>query len=214
MIIGYKTYLDPLLDVFPGKEFVAGAMKREIERVRTAIEMALDGKKVVLVSGGDAGIYGMAGLVCEMAPADLKITMIPGITAASAVAAMIGAPLMHDFAVLSLSDLLTSWSEIERKAEAAFKADFVVVLYNPRSKNRNWQLERVRDMGLDYLPKETPVGVGWRSGKAVISNLGDFCELPIDMSATVVIGNSRTGLINGRMVTPRGYKAEPVLVRP
>ncbi len=208
VIVGYDTYIEALKDLFPGKKFVSGGMRAEVKRAKRAIEMATSGLKVALVSGGDAGIYGMAGPALELVPEGLAVTVVPGITAASAVAASLGAPLMNDFAAISLSDLLTPWKEIERRAIAAFEADFVVVLYNPRSAKRNWQLERVRDLGLSRRSPETPVGVGWRGGRTEMSTLRDFCELPIDMTATVIIGNSRTYVKGGRMITPRGYDLE------
>lgn len=208
VIVGYDTYVDVIKGLFPDKKFISGGMRAEVKRAKLAIEMANSGFKVALVSGGDAGIYGMAGLALELAPGGLSVAVVPGITAASSVAASLGAPIMSDFAVISLSDLLTPWEEIERRAIAAFEADFVVVLYNPRSAKRNWQLERVRDLGLVRRPPGTPVGVGWRDGRTEISTLRDFCELPIDMSATVVIGNSRTYVKGGRMITPRGYDLE------
>jgi precorrin-3B C17-methyltransferase len=216
VIVGYDTYmglLDP--ELVSGKEIVSTGMKREIDRCRAAIRKTLDGKRTAVVCSGDAGIYGMAGLVLELIEEDgllgrVEVEVVPGIPALCAAAALLGAPLMHDFAVVSLSDLLTSWEVILARAEAAARADFVIVLYNPRSKKRNWQLGEIRKSVLRHRAPETPVGVvrnAMREGQeAGVTTLGDLDESRIDMFTILIIGNSQTRFLGEKMVTPRGYK--------
>ena len=215
VIVGYKTYLD-LIDpeLIVEKEIISTGMKGEIRRCSMAIEKALEGKDTAVVSSGDAGIYGMAGLVLELiAEQDLldrvEIEVIPGIPALSAAAALLGAPLMHDFAVISLSDLMTPWEVIRQRVEAAVKADFVLVIYNPRSKKRVWQLEKVRDLILKHRSRDTPVGIvrnAARKGEtAQITTLSQMDEASVDMLSILLVGNSGTRVIGNKMVTPRGY---------
>ena len=215
VIVGYKTYLD-LIDpgILKGKETISTGMKGEIRRCLMAIENALEGKDTAVVSSGDAGIYGMAGLVLELlAEQDLldrvEVEVIPGIPALSAAAALLGAPLMHDFAVISLSDLMTPWEVIRQRVDAAVKADFVLVIYNPRSKKRAWQLEEVRNLILTFRNKQTPVGIvrnAAREGESVyITALSRLDESRVDMLSILIVGNSKTRILGGKMVTPRGY---------
>ncbi|MCM2359848.1 MAG: cobyric acid synthase, partial [Geobacteraceae bacterium] len=229
VVVGYKTYLDLIEPLLAGKEVVSSGMMREVERCSEALAIAATGKTVALVSGGDAGIYGMAGLVLELANGDVgaplaapragqalplqvpEIVVVPGVSALQAAAAVLGAPLMHDFAVISLSDLLTPWEAIERRLAAAAGADFVVALYNPRSKGRVRQIERARDILLTARPGETPVGIvrnACREGELrVVTTLAQMLDHPIDMFSIVIIGNAATFVDKGgRMVTPRGYE--------
>lgn len=215
VIVGYHTYIDLISDRIGGREVVSTGMTRELERCRQAVQLALAGRRVAVVSSGDPGVYGMAGLVLEVlhqAAPDLRlpVDIIPGVTAATAAAASLGAPLMHDFAVISLSDRLTPWDLIARRLELAARGDFVTVLYNPRSRGRQEHLHLAREIFLSCRPPDTPVGVVRNSGRdgeeIWITSLDEFAGLPVDMLATVIIGNSQTRVLGGRMVTPRGYK--------
>jgi len=214
VVIGYRLYLELLGDLIQGKEAISSGMRREVDRCRRAVEEAAKGRRVALVSSGDAGVYGMAGLVFQVVEAqqpDLEVEIVPGVTAASTAAAGLGAPLMHDFAVISLSDLLTPWAQVEERLHRAGAGDFVVVLYNPRSRGRTAQIRRAREILLSYRPGSTPVGIvrnGGRPGEAVsLSNLEDLRgrEEEIDMTTTLIVGNSQSYVFQGRMVTPRGY---------
>jgi len=214
-VVGYKTYLDLIAPLIAGKEIVSSGMMKEVERCRAALELAASGKTVALVSSGDAGIYGMAGLALELA-AEMafppEIEVVPGVSAVQAAASLLGAPLMHDFAVISLSDLLTPWDLIERRLVAAATADFVVALYNPRSRGRVRQIEDARDILLAARRFDTPVGIvrnALREGEErVVTTLGRMLDHPIDMFSLIIVGNSTTFVDPaGRMVTPRGYKA-------
>jgi adenosylcobyric acid synthase len=211
VVVGYSTYLkliEPLLNV---KEVFSSGMTKEVERCREAIRLAAEGRTVALVSSGDAGVYGMAGLVLELAPnRDIEIIMIPGISAVQAAASVLGAPLMHDFAVISLSDLLTPWEAIEKRLDAAAAADFVIALYNPRSKGRAGHMERARDILLASRSPRTPVGIvrnACRSGEEkIVTTLADIPIDRIDMFSLVIIGNSSSFIdAQERIVTPRGY---------
>jgi precorrin-2 C20-methyltransferase/precorrin-3B C17-methyltransferase len=206
---GYLNYLDATALRGRRHPFPLGS---EIERARLALDLARQGRQVALVSSGDAGVYGMASVLLESvteSPA-LEVEIIPGVTAATAAAACLGAPLGHDFACISLSDLLTPWSIVERRLEAAGQGDFVVVLYNPASRQRTWQLPRARDLLLRHRPSTTPVGLvhgAYRQGMRVwFTTLGQLTTDNITMETTVIVGSSRTQLIHGRMVTPRGYR--------
>ncbi|BDV44393.1 cobyric acid synthase [Geotalea uraniireducens] len=212
-VVGYKTYLELIEPLLLGKEVVSSGMMKEVERCRQALELAAAGKTVALVSGGDAGVYGMAGLVLELAnemAEPPEIVIVPGVSAVQAAAAVLGAPLMHDFAVISLSDLLTPWDQIERRLVAAAAADFVVALYNPRSKGRVTQLEEARAILLAVRPSTTPVGIvrnACRAGEErIVTTLAGLLDHPVDMFSLVIVGNSATFVDDaGRMVTPRGY---------
>jgi adenosylcobyric acid synthase len=211
VVAGYQTYLDLIPELLAGKELLASGMRQEVERCRQALERAAAGAVVALVSGGDAGIYGMAGLALELAAElPVEVEIIPGVSALQAAAARLGAPLMHDFAVISLSDLLTPWDTITRRLEAAAAADFVVVLYNPKSSSRTTQIETAQAILLRQRDGATPIGIvrhACRIGEAVtVTTLREFTAFPIDMFSLVIVGNAATYVDGqGRMVTPRGY---------
>ncbi|MGI6003432.1 MAG: precorrin-3B C(17)-methyltransferase [Lachnospiraceae bacterium] len=213
VIIGYITYIEIIRSFFPEKKFMATPMRQEIDRCRLALEEADKGENVAIVSGGDAGIYGMAGLIYELSPEhpEVQIHVIPGITAAVSGAALLGAPLMHDFCVISLSDLLTPWRQIESRLTAAANADFVIVLYNPASRRRSDYLKKACFLLMDCgLPDDRVCGMVSniaRAGESThVCTLRELAETPADMFTTVFIGNSATRLIDGWMVTPRGYR--------
>ncbi|MBI4288727.1 MAG: precorrin-3B C(17)-methyltransferase [Chloroflexi bacterium] len=215
-IVGYRTYLEIISPIIEGKRTVSSGMKAEISRAAEALDLAREGATVSLVSGGDAGIYGMAGLAWELmrqrgwqTGREIDLEVVPGMPALNAAASLLGAPLAHDFAVISLSDLLTSWQTILERLEAAAKADFVVVLYNPKSQRRTQQIVEARNALLRHRPPATPVGVvtnAYRGGQRVaVTDLGHLLDCEIDMLTIVVIGNSSTFAYDGKMVTPRGY---------
>ncbi|HJD02194.1 MAG TPA: precorrin-3B C(17)-methyltransferase [Candidatus Mediterraneibacter excrementavium] len=212
VIIGYTVYIDLIRDEYPDKIFLSTPMRKEADRCRMAFEEAAKGQDVAMVCSGDAGIYGMAGLICEIGRdyPQIGIEIVPGITAASGGAAVLGAPLMHDFAVISLSDLLTPWEKIAQRIQAAAEADFVICLYNPSSRKRADYLERACRMILEYRAPETVCGIVRNIGREgesyEILSLERLKDTPVDMFTTVFIGNSNTMELNGRMVTPRGYK--------
>jgi adenosylcobyric acid synthase len=214
VVAGYKTYLDLIPELIAGKELLSSGMRQEVERCRLALESAESGRKVALVCSGDAGVYGMAGLVLELLDGRaLEVEMVPGVSAVQAAAARLGAPLMHDFAVISLSDLLTPWSLIRQRLEAAGSADLVVALYNPKSRGRTTQIGAAREILLRHRDPRTPVGIvrnACRAGEQVtVTDLVSLPEHEIDMFSLVLIGNRSTGLDGaGRMVTPRGYAAK------
>ncbi len=210
VIVGYTGYVELLRPVFPDKNYFGTGMTREVERCREAVRMAADGKNVCVVSGGDGGVYGMAGLILELAAdTTLKVEIVPGVTAATSGAALLGAPIGHDFAVISLSDLLTPWEIIEKRLRAAACGDFVVCLYNPGSKSRNEHLRRACDILLETLQQDRVCGVARNIGRegqsCYLTTLGELRETEAGMTDTVFIGSSRTRNINGRMVTARGY---------
>lgn len=212
LVVGYTTYVKLLKEQFPEKEFYATPMRKEVDRCRAAVEEALQGKTVAMVSSGDSGIYGMAGVMLEVIEemhADLEVIAVPGVTAASAAAAVLGAPLMHDFAVISLSDCMTSLELIYRRVSCAAEADFVICLYNPKSRSRTEYLEQAAQLILKHRAEETPVGIVRNAGrsdqKAWITTLGQLKDEPVDMFCVVLIGNSQTYVKNGKMITPRGY---------
>lgn len=211
LIVGYKAYIELIRPLFEGrKELVASPMKKERARCEEALSLSLSGRTVGLVSSGDPGIYGMAGIMLEVAQDKTEVEIIPGITAAASAASILGAPLMHDFAVISLSDLLTPWELIERRLRAAAEADFVICVYNPASHGRPDHLARAAAVLMEKLPKDR--AAGWvrnagRDGESRgLTTLDGLKEAPIDMFCTVIIGNSATRVINGRLVTPRGYR--------
>lgn len=215
VIAGYGRYLDLLpAGLLEGKDILQTGMTGEVARCSAALETAYAGRPTAVVSGGDAGIYGMAGLVYELAYdkgyADrVEITVVPGVSALSAAAALLGAPLMHDFAAVSLSDRLTPWDVIERRVAHAAQGDFVLVLYNPRSKGRQWQLGRVLELLRQWKPAETPVGVvrqAYRAGQEVrVETLGTLDPDTVDMLTVLVIGSESTRVLGKHLVTPRGY---------
>lgn len=211
LIAGYTVYVDLLAGEFPGKEVLTTPMRKEVERCRAALEAAVAGRKVAMVCSGDPGVYGMAGLIYELAREYLpiEIEIVPGVTAANGGAAVLGAPLMHDFCVISLSDLLTPWETIEKRLAAAAQADFAIALYNPSSHKRPDYLKRACDILLEYKDAATVCGtvrnIGREGEEAHVTTLGQLRDTPVDMFTTVFIGNSQTMEIDGRMVTPRGY---------
>lgn len=211
IICGYDTYVALVRDDFPDKEIIATGMTQEVERCKLALQAAVDGKTVAVLSSGDAGVYGMAGLIYQLA-ADfppVEIEVVAGVSAAMSGAAVLGAPLMHDFAVISLSDLLTPWEIIAKRLHSAAAADFVLCLYNPASKRRTEQLLNACDIILRYRQPGTVCG--WvrniaRDGQECgMLTLGELRDWQTDMFTTVFIGSSQTRNINGKMVTPRGY---------
>jgi precorrin-3B C17-methyltransferase len=211
-IVGYKLYIDLIADIVKDKEVIASAMRKEIERVALAIQEAQLGKIVSIISSGDPGVYGMAGLALELAykeNLDLPIEIIPGIPAANAAAAVLGAPLMHDYAVISLSDLLTPWEIIEKRVKYAAEADFVIVLYNPMSSQRDWQLAKASEIILRHKSPNTPVGivkdVSREDESVILTTLDKMTTYPIGMTTIIIIGNSTTFIYRNYMVTRRGY---------
>lgn len=214
VIVGYTYYLELIEEFIRGKERVSTGMTREVDRCTKAVELALSGRSVSVVSTGDPGVYGMAGLVLELLAArdrdgTVKVEIVPGITAAGAAASVLGAPLMADFVVISLSDLLTPWERIEKRLKAAAEGDFVVALYNPRSTKRIAHLTRALEILGAHLPSETPVGIvrnALREGEEkILCTLATAAAQEVDMMSIVIVGNSMTRVLNNRMVTPRGY---------
>ncbi len=211
VVIGYRAYLEQCADLMgPAQQQLASPIGEEVVRAKQALAEAAAGRRVALVCSGDAGVYGMASIVLELADGSVDIEVVPGITAASASAAVLGAPLGHDHAAVSLSDLLTGWDVIERRLEAAAGADLVVSLYNPRSRGRTWQLEAARQILLRHRPPTTPVGIvtdaGRRGQTATLTTLADLDPEVVGMTTCVIVGASTTVVVNGRMVTPRGYR--------
>ncbi|SDP10357.1 precorrin-3B C(17)-methyltransferase [Selenomonas ruminantium] len=215
VIAGYNTYIKLIEELLGDRKVIGTAMMQEIDRCRMAVAEAADGHDTVVVSSGDAGVYGMAGLVLELVlqqPEESRPEfggVIAGISAVNAAASVLGAPLMHDFAVISLSDLLTPWETIEKRIEMAAQGDFVTALYNPKSKKRVENIERVREIMLKHRKADTPVGIvtaASRDGEGkIISTLEDFTNEEINMFSLVIIGNSMTYVKDGYMITPRGY---------
>lgn len=211
LLAGYTVYIELIQQEFPGKRLLSTPMKREEERCRLAIEEALSGHTVGMVCSGDAGVYGMAGLLYELAQeyAPLEIEVVPGVTAACSGAAVLGAPLTHDFAVVSLSDLLTPWERIEHRLDNAAQAGFVLCLYNPASKKRADYLQKACDIILRHRAGHTVCGIAQNIGRegecGRVLTLSELRETPVDMFTTVFIGNEETKNLGGKMVTPRGY---------
>lgn len=211
-IIGYTVYVDLVKTHFPGKEFLTTPMKKEIDRCILAFEEAKKGKIVSMICSGDAGVYGMSGLMLELGEQypETSIEIISGVSAVLAGGAILGAPLMHDFAVISLSDLLTPWEKIESRLECAAQGDFVICLYNPSSIKRIDYLQKACDIFLIYAKPETICGIAGNIGRdgemMNVMTLEQLRVTKVDMFTTVFIGNSQTKIIDGRMVTPRGYK--------
>lgn len=224
LVIGYRVYLEQIRDLLSDKEIYISELTHEVERAMLAVQSARAGRRVCIVSSGDAGIYGMAGLVLDLFSRlseetvsslsdhvlEPYVEVVPGISALNAAAALLGAPLMHDFAVISLSDLLTPWTTIAQRLSAVAGADFVVVLYNPISRKRQWQLGEAQRLLLEHRAGTTPVGLvrnAYREGQKVqLTTLECLLEYEVDMFTTVVIGNSCTKLQQRRMITPRGYE--------
>lgn len=220
-IVGYTTYVNLVEDLITGKDVYRYAMTQEVERAHQCIELAKSGSIVSLVSSGDPGIYGMAGLIYEVLAksgwnpdVDLPVEIIPGVSALNSCSAIIGSPLMADFAVLSMSDLLVPWEIITKRVESAAAGDFVIVIYNPASKKRIHQLQDSRNIILKYRKPETPVAIikgAYRDSQTVI--LTTLNDLPkhsehLGMISTVIVGNSSTYTYKDLMINPRGYKSK------
>ena len=212
IIVGYKTYVDLVKEYYPGKEMKSSAMTKEVDRCTEVLELARQGKIVSLISSGDAGVYGMAGIMLEIADEDMEVEVIPGITATNAAAAITGAPIMHDYATISLSDLLTDWKLIKKRLELAAQGDFVVSIYNPKSRGRVTQIEEAREIMMKYKPRSTPVAIVRNAGREderyVLTTLEEMLNHEIDMLTIVLIGNSNTFVKNGKIITPRGYEGK------
>lgn len=211
LLVGYTTYVDLIRSEFPEKEVLSTPMRREEERCRMAIQAAAAGRSVAMVCSGDPGVYGMAGLCYELSVEypPIEIEVIPGVTAATGGAAVLGAPLIHDFAVISLSDLMTPMEKIEARLDAASRADFVLCLYNPSSRKRADYLRKACEIMMKSKSPDTPCGyvrnIGRDGEEAVILPLDALKDAKVDMFTTVYVGNSQTKVINGKLVTPRGY---------
>lgn len=213
MIVGYKTYIDLVKDLIREKEILSSGMRKEIDRCTKALECAEEGNIVSLISSGDSGVYGMAGIMLEIAEkknSSIEIEIVPGVTAANSAAACLGAPIMHDYTVISLSDLLTDWELIQKRLHCAGQGDFIVCLYNPKSMGRQTHIEVAREILMKYKDKDTPVGIVQNAKREneniVTTTLEKMLDHEINMLTTVIIGNSKTYVSGGKMITPRGYK--------
>ena len=214
VVVGYHTYIELIEPIIKGKEIIGTGMRQEVERCKAAVEAAFS-KNVVVVSSGDAGVYGMAGLVLEIIlnlpeAQRPEYEVISGVSAVNAAASILGAPLMHDFAIISLSDLLTPWNLITKRVELAAQGDFVIALYNPKSHKRVENIQEVQQIIMQYRSKDTPVGIVTGASRnnesKIITTLGQFTNEDINMFSLVIIGNSSTYVKEGYMLTPRGYK--------
>jgi len=211
VVAGYEFYIDLIRSLLQGKKIISTGMTGEVERCTAAIKEALEGKKVCVISGGDAGVYGMAGLVLELAVKhpQLEIEIVPGVTAACSAAAVLGAPLTHDFSVISLSDRLTAWDIITKRLHAAAQADFIISLYNPASKARKNHLKKACEIIMQHRSPQTPCGIVRNIGRdgesSMILRLDELVYFDADMFTTIVIGNSETYVANNKLITPRGY---------
>lgn len=211
-IIGYSVYCRLLGERFAGKEFLSTPMKQEVERCRLCYERAQAGRRVALICSGDAGVYGMASLMYELLPEypDCELIVVPGVTAALSGAALLGAPLNHDFCVISLSDLLTPWEQIERRLRAAVAGDFAIAIYNPSSHQRPDYLRRACDILLSAGAEETRAcglveNIGREGTRSQVCSLDKLKECEVNMFTTVFVGSSQTRILDGKLVTPRGY---------
>ena len=220
VIVGYTVYIDLVKEHFPDKDFFTTPMKQEIERCRACFDFAADGKNVAFICSGDAGVYGMAAPIYELLPeyvnankgiSQESIVVIPGVTAAISGASMLGAPINHDFCVISLSDLLTPWQTIERRLKAAIEGDFAIAIYNPSSKKRHDYLQKACDIMLAAgASKDRACGyvenIGRDGSKATVCTLEELRNTQVNMFTTVFVGNSNSVIIGDKLVTPRGYK--------
>jgi cobalt-precorrin 5A hydrolase/precorrin-3B C17-methyltransferase len=220
VVVGLDQYVDQVRDLLrPGTRILVTGMGQEEQRARTAVDQARAGHAVALVGSGDAGVYAMASPALEEADEGLDVVGVPGVTAGLAASAVLGAPLGHDHAYISLSDLHTPWPAIVRRVRAAAEGDFVVLFYNPRSRGRHWQLGHALEMLSAHRPPTTPIGVVRQASRpdqsVLLTTLEEFDPAVVDMYSLVVVGSSQTRIVAGRMVTPRGYRwrapAEPVL---
>ena len=212
VIVGYPVYVDLVKNRYPGKELVSTPMTQEARRCQMALDLAKSGKTVALVCSGDSGIYGMAALVYELRGenSEPEVEVVPGLTAACSGGAVLGAPLTHDFAVISLSDRLTPWETIEKRLDCAAEANLTIALYNPASRGRPDHLKRACDILLRRLPAERLCGIVRNIGRpgqsSRVLTLGQLRDTEVDMFCTVLIGNAATKTVAGRLVTPRGYR--------
>ena len=215
VIAGYTPYIKLIEPLVGDREIIGTGMMQEVDRCRLAVASAAAGKNTIIVSSGDSGVYGMAGLILELLEQydedqRPEVEIVAGLSAVNAAAAILGAPLMHDFAVISLSDRLTPWELIKKRAAYAAQGDFVIALYNPKSKSRVKNIDEIHNILLQYKAPETPVGIVKNASRPeqqkILSNLRDFTSEDIDMFSLVIIGNSKTYIKDGWMVTPRGYK--------
>lgn len=213
IVVGYKTYINLIQSLLDDKTVVSSGMRKEVDRCGEVIHLAKQGNVVGLISSGDAGVYGMAGILLEMLAQrgdDIDVEVVPGITSALSSASLAGAPLMNDFAVISLSDLMTPWEVITHRIDKAAEGDFVISLYNPKSKERVEQIGIFQEIVMRHRKPETPVAIvrdAMREEQQVtITTLGEMLTHHIDMTTTLIVGNSQTFVYNGKMITPRGYK--------
>ena len=212
IISGYSRYIDLIREYFPGKIFMSYSMRQEVQRCNDALELSRENKNIALISGGDSGVYGMAGLMLEVASGSgEEIRIIPGITAANSCAAILGAPLMNDYVTISLSDLLTDWEIIEKRIICACEGDFVICIYNPASNHRPDNFIRACEIMIHHgKNKNTPAGyvrnIGRENEFRRVTTLGEIMNEKIDMLCTVIIGNSKSYISDGKIITPRGYK--------
>ena len=212
IIVGYKTYTDLIKEYFPNTEIRSSSMMKEVDRCLEVLDLAKAGKNVALISSGDAGIYGMAGIMYEIINEndDIEVEVIAGVTATNAAAAIVGAPIMHDYVTISLSNLLTDWELIKKRLELAAQGDFIVSLYNPKSKGRTTQIAEAQKIMLKYKSKDTPVAIVRNAGREneeyEITTLENMLDFEINMLTIILIGNSNTYVKNGKIITPRGYE--------
>ena len=212
VIVGYSVYVDLVKDRYPDKEYRTTAMTQEADRCRLALDLAREGREVAMVCSGDSGIYGMAALIYELRgdAEEPEVEVIPGLTAACSGAALLGAPLTHDFAVISLSDRLTPWEKITARLRGAAQADLSIVLYNPASRGRPDHLRRACEILLETLPADRPCGIARMIGRpgeeGRVLTLGELRDAAVDMFCTVSIGNAQTRALGGKLITPRGYR--------
>ena len=212
IIVGYKTYTDLIKEYFPNTEIRSSSMMKEVDRCLEVLDLAKAGKNVALISSGDAGIYGMAGIMYEIINEndDIEVEVIAGVTATNAAAAIVGAPIMHDYVTISLSNLLTDWELIKKRLELAAQGDFIISLYNPKSKGRTTQIAEAQKIMLKYKSKDTPVAIVRNAGREneeyEITTLENMLDFEINMLTIVLIGNSNTYVKNGKIITPRGYE--------
>ena len=208
VIVGYTPYIEYLGDLVEGKELFSTGMRGEVERCKQAIEMVRGGKDTSIISTGDAGLYGMAGPILELAK-DIEVEIIPGVTAAFSAAAELGSPIMHDYASISLSDLMTPWEVILNRVDKAADVDLVIAIYNPKSKGRKNHLKESINKILEYRKGTTPVGIVKNSGRLgteiTITTLDNIDYEIVDMLTVLIIGNSNTYIDNNQIITPRGY---------
>jgi len=209
VVVGYKTYIDLIKEFIGEQEVIVNGMRGEVERCKEAVAQSLKGKTVCVISSGDAGVYGMAGLIYELVPEGHAVEVIPGVTASTAGAAILGAPLMHDFCHISLSDLMTPLETIYNRVKAAAASDFVICLYNPKSHGRPDYINEALSMIMSYQGTNLWVGlakdVGREGERTIVSKIDEVDYDLIDMTTVVIVGNSNTRNIGGKMITPRGY---------